>query len=220
MVPFLPFEQGSTRHTIAGEWWYLELVKSSLVGPFKIFLRFKSHEALYAVDVPDRFGCVTVPKDFTDFLQKKDQASGRGKDPKDKYSMVEFPYISFNREQFLTYLKPLMKGVKSFIDVGCGGGDKLELVKKLYPGVKVYGVEHDPCMAAWAGTYGDKVFCADAMTLDYKPYDLIYLYYPIQDRNLMDKLMKKIVETKKESTKILLLGFTYQHKDIVHGYTN
>lgn len=184
------------------------------------FMKKLPPEALYPIDIPDRFGYHATPKDFHDFLARKDQASGRGKDPKNKYRMVEFPYISFNREQFLAYLKPLMQGVKSFIDVGCGGGDKLELVKKHYHKVKVYGVEHDPCMAAWARTYGDKVFCADAMTLDYKPYDLIYLYYPIQDRNLMDKLMKKIVDTKKESTKVLLLGFTYQHKDVVHGYVN
>ena len=183
------------------------------------FMKKLPHEALYQINIPDGWGSYEAPKDFHDFLARKDQASGRGKDPNDKSRMDEFPYISYGQVAFLNSLKPLMKGVKSFMDVGCGGGDKLELVKKHYPKVKVYGVEHDPCLAAWAGTYGN-VICADAMTLDYKPYDLIYLYYPIKDINLMNKLMHKIVQTKKESTKVLLFGFKYQHKDVSHGYVN
>lgn len=159
---------------------------------------------LYEVDMGDRcYYNRDSGKDLFHFLANRDEVA--------RCSVggvrQEFHYIQWNQDSFKDFIFPLLKGAKTFIDVGCGGGDKLALVKKHKPRMKVYGVEHDPAMAAWASLFGDVVFCADAFTLDYKPFDVIYAYWPIADQKKMNQLAKHIVKTKLPRAKFVLVGF-------------
>lgn len=137
---------------------------------------------------------------FFALLQEKDGMTRRNQE--------EFYYIRYGINSFLELMwKHMERRIKSFIDVGCGGGDKLALMKEHFPRLKVYGVEHDPAMAAWAATVGDKVWCADAFTIDYSKFDLIYAYWPISNRKLMDELIARIMKQKKPTAKFLLVGY-------------
>jgi len=120
-------------------------------------------------------------------------------------SRQEFPYICYDSESFLKIIKPHMKRAKTFIDVGCGGGDKLALVKQKWPKVEVFGIEHTPMTAIWAGLHG-KVFCQDALKVDYSPYDVIYAYWPICNIEKMDLLCQRIRATKKCKAVFVLVG--------------
>lgn len=120
----------------------------------------------------------------------------------------EFHYISYHTGTFKEKMFKLMEGAKSFIDVGCGGGDKLAIVKHNWPHVKVHGVEHDPTMAIWASQYADKVFCMDAMGIDYSYYDVIYAYWPISNVDKMDALLRRIFSQAKRQAQIEIVGYS------------
>jgi SAM-dependent methyltransferase len=143
-----------------------------------------------------------------EFLSATDDAH-RGSRMQEAGAEREFYYIRLNDQHFLEMVAPHMnKGVGSFIDVGCGGGDKLALIKEHWPHVHTVGIEHDPAMAAWASTVGDKVFCGDAFRISYRPYDVIYAYYPIADPEKMTKLCEHIVRSKRPEAKFILVGFS------------
>jgi len=168
------------------------------------FLKPLPNEHLFKFPEHRRFDYSDRPKDWFSFLAMTDDESGRaGK------RAEEFPYIQYDQLDFLSLIKKHIKPRhKSFIDVGCGAGDKLDIVKQFRPDLHVVGVEHDPAMATWAKLVGDEVFCADAFSLSYEPYDIIYAYWPISNRDLMMKLCRHIIRTKKRSAKFLLVGFT------------
>lgn len=142
--------------------------------------------------------------DWFTFLESTDVMCGRAGDNRSR----EFPYISYNRDNFKgLMLKHIKKSTHSFIDVGCGGGDKLAIVKKNWPYLLVHGVEHDPAMAIWARLYADEVFCTDAMNIDYGCYDLIYAYWPISQQDGMNKLIDHILNTKRARAMFILVGY-------------
>lgn len=181
------------------------------------FLGKLPHVALY--HVPDyesiryRYGS-QGPRDWFSFLAAADSLSKRTH--ADGNRECEFPYIQYDREEFGRIMLKVMHGASSFIDVGCGGGDKLAIIKENWPHVLVHGVEHDPAMAIWAGLCADKVFCQDALTMNYWLYDVVYAYWPIQDKTLMDKLIERILDTKHPGAKFVLVGYGYggKRKDV------
>lgn len=124
----------------------------------------------------------------------------------------QFSYIQFSQDHFKRLMLEAMVGAHSFIDVGCGGGDKLAIIKENWPHCLVHGVEHDPAMAIWASLFADRVYCQDARELDYSVYDVIYAYWPISHTPAMNQLMQQIMDTKKESAKFVLVG--YHNQDV------
>lgn len=127
----------------------------------------------------------------------------------------EFHYIKYEVESFQKRVFPFLKGARTFIDVGCGGGDKLAIVKAKKPSLRVFGVEHDPAMAIWAQatTGAEQVFCRDAFSLDYGLYDVIYAYWPIADRKIMTHLVDHILRTMHKKAKFVLVGFEMSSGD-------
>jgi len=122
----------------------------------------------------------------------------------------EFHYIRYDANHFAKIVFPIIRAnkAKSFLDVGCGGGDKLAMVRKEFRGrVKTYGIEHDPGMACWARLYADSVACTDAMKACYGAFDVIYAYWPICDRELMTKLVVRILDQMHPKATFILLGF-------------
>lgn len=173
-----------------------------------VFMDRLPSDHLYAVE----FGTKRRPflhnvHDWFSFLEASDEVCGRVLDKTGGGLSLEFPYISFHRGAFGEMMFKHLGGCKSFIDVGCGGGDKLAIVKENWPDVKVFGVEHDPAMAIWASLYADVVFCQDALKLDYNPYDMIYAYWPIAQTEGMDKLIQHILDSKHAGAKFVLVGY-------------
>lgn len=185
------------------------------------FLSKLSNQTLYRVPKEEHWGCDphNTCQNWFEYLASIDHVL------RDNVKGVrnEFPYISYNAERFKRMVFPLLESAKSFIDVGCGGGDKLALVKAAHPSVRVVGVEHDPTMAIWASLYADTVFCQDALTLDYSTYDVIYAYWPIADHALMRTLGHRILSHMKPKAKFVLVGFSItketheRAKEIISG---
>lgn len=150
---------------------------------------------------------VSDERDWFNFLSIIDER--RLDKPKD-YTREEFHYIRYHTQSFKDLVFPVIEEVKakSFLDVGCGGGDKLALVRKRFRGhVKTYGIEHDPAMATWARLYADHVACTDALKANYGAFDVIYAYWPICDVQLMSKLVHRILDQMRPTAKFILLGF-------------
>lgn len=117
----------------------------------------------------------------------------------------EFHYIRLSHG-FEDILTSLLQSARSFIDIGCGAGDKLHWVKNNFPSIDVYGIEHDPAMAIWAGEYGS-VACGDAFDISYKSFDVIYAYWPIANSAKMIELIKHVLATKAKESVFVLFGF-------------
>jgi len=171
------------------------------------FLKPLPHVHLYKHE-SDEKSYRQVPKDWYSFLSNSDDNSGRAESRSSGGIRHEFHYIQYDRVDFLKLIKKVIKPRhRSFIDVGCGAGDKLDIVKSLRPDMHVVGVEHDPAMATWARLVADEVFCQDALTLDFAPFDVIYAYWPVCNGDLMMKLCRRIIKTKRRSSKFILVGF-------------
>jgi SAM-dependent methyltransferase len=150
--------------------------------------------------------------DWFQFLSQADE--GRGKrdeyNPREKHH--EFHYIRYPIAQFGRIITPHMKRARTFIDVGCGGGDKLACVRENWPDVDVFGVEHDPAMASWASMFGT-VYCEDALLVNYNRYDVIYAYWPICNLDLMNDLCHRVMKTKRKKAPFILVGCPYITND-------
>ncbi|MCV2867547.1 protein-L-isoaspartate O-methyltransferase [Defluviimonas sp. WL0002] len=91
-------------------------------------------------------------------------------------------------------------GPARFLDVGCGGGIKVALAAQMFPVAD--GIEYDPGYAESARrtlpilrAAQSRVFEGDALRFeDYGSYDVIYLYRPMQDDDLLRQLEERILE--------------------------
>lgn len=147
--------------------------------------------------------------DFFRFLEEKERHSGLTHNHRKNGEWTEFPYISYSREEFARKMGRFLRKARTFIDIGCGGGDKLQLVKQEWPQVEVHGVEHNPATAAWAALAGDHIVCGDAFDIDYGRFDVIYAYWPISNLDLMSKLCMHVARTKKKKAVFILVGCGY-----------
>ncbi len=81
----------------------------------------------------------------------------------------------------------------SFLDVGCGIGTKVVLAEGSLRYARCYGLEFDPAYVAVAKTLipyrPDAIIQADALKYDgYGIFDIIYMYRPLCNRELQEKL--------------------------------
>lgn len=100
-----------------------------------------------------------------------------------------------------------------FIDVGCGVGTKVLYANDVFR-LLSHGIEYNPRYVAQAkrllksnrppnGERAFEIILGDALTHNYRPYDLIYFYCPLSAPNLQTKLEKRILKTAKAGALIL-----------------
>ena len=100
-------------------------------------------------------------------------------------------------------------GPMRFLDVGCGGGIKVALASGLFEIAD--GIEFDPGYAETARrtlplmrAQGSRIFECDALGFDkYAQYDVIYLYRPMRDDDLLRQLEGHILAQVRPGTIIL-----------------
>lgn len=120
-----------------------------------------------------------------------------------------YQYIPLTPYAFLDLLVPLLKNKRSFLDVGCGMGDKLRLVSKIAPNVKVGGIEfHQPYVKkARLVAPNAEIIHMDAFNYaDYHKWDVIYAYRPIMVDGLMGKLEEVIMRAMKRRATFAICG--------------
>lgn len=126
-----------------------------------------------------------------------------------------FYYIPKYPETFLQCLIKINKiygNRKSFMDVGCGIGDKVLLSHYTNFFSKCYGIEYSDYTYNIAKekiepiTGQDTIFKGDAFEHDFSPYDTIYLYCPIRERKPMKELLLHVYNTMKEDAIILFFN--------------
>lgn len=148
----------------------------------------------------------TVDVGSTDFLYKAahgDEYPWRNvKFTKEERELGHFPYIPYYIEEFLKRMRRAMlhvQGEPHFIDVGCGIGDKLFLARELLGIQKVSGIEYNSQTFATAqqkfGGLCTTLINGDAFDLDFSPYNLIYMYCPIERSPRMSNLFLHIART-------------------------
>lgn len=118
---------------------------------------------------------------------------------------AHYHYIAYNPEQFLRKLQfyGVLHNAGRFLDVGCGVGEKVFLAYALGAFGQCDGLEYDARTAAIAAfllqrmetqpPYPIAFFQGDALTFPhYGRYDVIYMYRPMRDAQLMNRLFRHI----------------------------
>lgn len=119
-----------------------------------------------------------------------------------------FPYIRYSWDSFRSAMVDHLKDAKSFIDVGCGAGDKVYLAKKINPKLWACGIELCKPLTVWADSLGiENVWHGDAFKLDYSNWDVIYAYWPIPDNAQMTMLMYHIITTMRKDATLVIVGW-------------
>ena len=155
---------------------------------------------------------------FTTVYGSHSSVSTEEKSEKEK-ELSSYKYISYGRGQFIRTLRSILAvaddyAPTSFIDVGCGIGDKLLLAKVACGFEKVYGIElntHTIELARWwlkpleghRGFREDDLFPAGTFTLmqgdafdyNYASHSFIYMYYPMQHLGMMERLWQHVIDT-------------------------
>ena len=126
----------------------------------------------------------------------------------------QYPYIplsSYRFDMMLDYIEKTYGRRESFIDVGCGVGDKTLLAKLSGSFEKSCGIEYDEVSYNIAIKKTQKFMDdidksnfnprypsfihGDAFKHSFKPYDTVYLYCPLSSDEMMQKLMNHIYDT-------------------------
>jgi tRNA G46 methylase TrmB len=120
-----------------------------------------------------------------------------------------YQYIPLLTRSFLNGVCPSLHNAKSFLDVGCGMGDKLRLIAKIAPDLHIGGIEfHKPYAdAAQKVAPTAAIIHMDALQYDgYRSWDVIYAYVPISNYELMQKLTDRILRKMRRGSTFILFG--------------
>ena len=126
-----------------------------------------------------------------------------------------YPYIPLHPMRFLNVLKSLrllFGHRESFIDVGCGIGEKVLLAHHTEMFDKCYGIEyssytHDIAKSKIEPIIGSNtIIYGDAFAHDFSTYDTIYMYCPIQNPDTMLRLLEYIYKTMREDAIIIFFN--------------
>ena len=139
-----------------------------------------------------------------------DQREGGFKVPLESHS-----YIAMDAGQFLNMLMDLdgyLTGDPeyavasgryrpvSFLEVGCGQGRNMMLAQnaRILMVEDVYGFDIDTNLVEGGKTglgFGDNIYVADAMEMDYGDFDVVYSYRPFSDLEMQAQLEERISST-------------------------
>lgn len=133
----------------------------------------------------------------------------------------QYKYVALELEKFEGQLNDAARLLNwkwnnkiKFVDVGCGIGTKVWIAKR--HGFDVYGIEVYSPYAEVAMKMLEltneqyavyprfpRIITADALTIDYSSYDVIYFYCPLADDAKQKQLEQQIFSTAKSGTYIL-----------------
>jgi len=216
---------------------YLKIMASNMdrfrrlgtVKRFKGFLDNLEIEArLHLLNYFGEFLITMVYGRDTQFFSDLDKNNGKDKKQKDE---KHYPYIAYNTDKFiqdvLVRVYEKFGKRKSFVDVGCGIGDKVFLAWLSGIFDECIGIEYEgftssvgmkiaqenlsdsrPHLYIENGHVCSKktwekeripidfgIMNADAFDISYRKFDTIYLYHPIADEELMERLYEHIFNT-------------------------
>jgi len=120
----------------------------------------------------------------------------------------------------LAYVEVLNKDI-NFLDAGAGMGNILYIIKKFHPKIKTFGIEYNNTnieliqktyllnSVLWPDTEqcDFQIKQADLTVFDnYNSFDVIYLYQPIQDRQILKSAYKRIANQLSSHKVIIVRG--------------
>lgn len=153
--------------------------------------------------------------DYKRLYDSKDAAS------QERRKKRHFPYIALDPERFLLTFVQFERRFgldslrsASFVDVGCGIGDKLLIASKLFGIEQVTGIEYGVEVAEIARTKVPEatVIQGDAFEQDFSGYDVIYFYHPISDAQEQARLFMHMYNTAKAGAVLVEPYFIYHHE--------
>lgn len=127
-----------------------------------------------------------------------------------------YPYQRLNHVAFAKSLQTGLEHLASretpfrFLDVGCGIGTKVSIARSI--GFEASGID----ISADYIRVAEEVFpdcqfqVANALEFDYQSFDVIYLYVPLADRELMTQLESRIIGQIASGSLIIAPRFTGQ----------
>lgn len=114
----------------------------------------------------------------------------------------QYPYIPYDLSSFVKGLRSVPSFLKgnSFIDVGCGIGDKVFIASLLSKSMQCSGIEYDTSTHAIAQRKSflerhHAFIRGDAFKHDFSKYDRIYTYQPIGNQAILLDLYRHIADT-------------------------
>lgn len=136
-----------------------------------------------------------------------EEAEELSREDMDGVSNAIYPYIAMGHSSFAELVKPHLRKGMWVIDIGCGAGDKLMAFNKLCPGMHIVGLEYQPTMAALAQYMAPfaTVLEGDAFKMDFRLFDLIYMYRPIPDAYMQSELQLHVMSSMRHGA-ILCVG--------------
>lgn len=142
----------------------------------------------------------------------RDYMDARRETNEQKHERGEYPFVPCSFYYVMQAITSSLGTLKKYdpinaIDVGCGWGNIVYMMGRIF-GFDSTGIEIDApsCEIArkTVGSYG-KILNEDAFTLDYSPYNLVYLYCPLFIDSKMAELYTRIATTMKHGIIIEML---------------
>ncbi len=108
-----------------------------------------------------------------------------------------YPYIQLYHETFIQNVIPYIPICGTFLDIGCGAGDKLALIRHLRPDVQIHGIEFDPELVKAAKELCPfaRITKQDALEHPwlYNEYDVLYAYTIFKKKALWYGLIHEVM---------------------------
>jgi SAM-dependent methyltransferase len=119
--------------------------------------------------------------------------------------------------RYFSFLRRFFKTAPVFCDLGCGIGNVLHYTRKL--GYSSYGYEINGALRTVHARHKMQVLYEDVLKADLGRFgetDVLYLYRPINDTRLMNKLLALI---HRHTAEDVIICYNYPHSRTIKGYT-
>lgn len=173
------------------------------------------------------------------FRALEDRLSNRRQQHLESAKRKHYPFIPLYTDAFLSLVGAAVKHLEeqakkkaenddwqyssfSFLDVGCGPGTKSILAMSVRGIGSTFGLEFDPTHIPMAEQFlgKDRVFNVDGTEWEgYGKFDIIYMYVPICDHTLQEKLQEQVIKHAKPGAIILMAGCG-THSKLVKNITD
>ena len=173
---------------------------------FEMIQKCEAYEA--AIEAPDRWAIPEVEVDDGSYHYIPYQLDGVVE------LLLELAKILPDDPDFRHSHQPIRP--LSLVEVGCGIGRNLNLFthQQIIPLTKAVGFDIVPEYVETAKTLyglGEEVFVQDAMTFDYKGFDIIFFYRPFSDEKLEAEFEEYLLEHTKPGA--IIIGLNVERLD-------